>query len=114
MLTWGFSDLGYAVEAAASCGEALQCAAIIRFDFALLDCGLPDGCGPVLRERLRELQPQINMLMMSGAPDRDIDYRLPGTQVNAVFTKPVSVQQLHELFSNALLATKPYHRRAGF
>ena len=105
MLTWGFSDLGYAVEAVASCREALQCAAAIRFDFALLDCGLPDGCGPALLERLRHLQPGIVAIMMSGTPDRYTGDRLRDVQVDRVLSKPVSVQKLHELFTNGRLAT---------
>lgn len=98
MLTWGFTDLGYTVETAARCSEALQLAAGARFDFALLDCGLPDGSGPGLCERLSELHPDIDTLMMSGVPDQYIGHQLLHSSVKAVLTKPVSVQQLHELF----------------
>lgn len=99
MLSWGLTDLGYAVEAAAGCGEALQLAAAARFDFALLDCGLPDGCGPALVERLSELNPDMGTLMMSGVPDRYIGHKPLHKSVIAVLTKPVSVRQLHELFT---------------
>ena len=59
MMCWTFSDMGYLVEAAASCDEAIRLASTQVFEFALVDYHLPDGNGLELMERLSKQQPDL-------------------------------------------------------
>jgi DNA-binding NtrC family response regulator len=61
-----FQRLGWRVTKAASVAEALARAGQVRHDVALLDLHLPDGSGIELLERLREGQPELEALMLTG------------------------------------------------
>lgn len=65
MLGWAFEDLGYHVSVACCCGDALEQASENRFDYALVDFGLPDGDGHTLSKRLRSEQPALGVILMS-------------------------------------------------
>lgn len=58
-------DAGYAVESAAQCAEALS-RAKDGFDVALVDLRLPDGDGTQLAASLREIQPDGEVVLMTG------------------------------------------------
>jgi DNA-binding NtrC family response regulator len=61
-----FQRLGWRVTAAAAVAEALVKAGQARHDVALLDLHLPDGSGIELLERLRERQPELEAIMLTG------------------------------------------------
>ena len=60
-----FERLGMSVTAAASGEEALGLAETVRFDVALLDLNLPGMSGIDLLEKLRQLQPELEALMLT-------------------------------------------------
>lgn len=98
MLTWEFQDLGYQVESSATCSEALALADHCQFDYALLDYGLPDDTGENLARKLANIQPNLNIVMMSGQVDKKtVTQKLQGL-LQAFLVKPISNTRLRELF----------------
>ena len=57
LLTWELTSLKYDVRPVPTFVETRQRIDRVRFDFALLVCGLPDGYGPDLLEYLQYAQP---------------------------------------------------------
>ncbi len=100
MLTWEFEDLGYRVSTAGCCSSAASVCVPEneRFDFALLDYNLPDGCGTELVDRLRADNPNIEIVICSGrSSGQDIS-----CQRCHFVPKPVTAQQLHRLFQRLI------------
>ncbi len=60
-------EWGYAVEAAASCREALPQARGAGFSLYLIDQGLPDGSGIDLCRQIRALDPSTPVVIYSSA-----------------------------------------------
>jgi len=58
-------DAGYGVKVAGSCAAAME-AARGGFDVALVDVGLPDGDGVAFAARLRQLHPDVQVIMLTG------------------------------------------------
>jgi DNA-binding NtrC family response regulator len=61
-----FHRHGWSVTCAATAAEALAKAAQTRHDVALLDLHLPDGSGIELLDRLKERQPELEAIMLTG------------------------------------------------
>ena len=62
------TDKGYLVETAKSGGEAVKTSKKTSFDLALVDIKLPDADGTELLKRLREIQPKIATIILTGQP----------------------------------------------
>jgi DNA-binding response OmpR family regulator len=60
------SSVGHEVTTASSIAEALEAALSTEFDLYMLDGKLGDGSGSDLRQRLRELHPQVPTLFFTG------------------------------------------------
>lgn len=61
-------DGTYAVEAAGSLAEAVSLAAEHPFDVALVDLRLPDGDGIACMHALRQLQPNLRVVILTAYP----------------------------------------------
>ncbi len=61
-----FRRLGAVVTTAATAADGLVQAGRVRHDVALLDLHLPDGTGIELLERLKERQPELEAIMLTG------------------------------------------------
>jgi DNA-binding NtrC family response regulator len=98
MLSWGFEELGYRVEAVASYRDALWALGRGDYQYALLDYRLADGTGQDLLALLAELQPAVRAVLMSGelSEPRRREACLIGAR--AALAKPVSVHQIDRLF----------------
>lgn len=57
----------YETKSAAGIGATMELARRERFDLYILDNHFPDGTGPELCRRLRELHPEIPIIFYSGA-----------------------------------------------
>jgi PAS domain S-box-containing protein len=89
-------DLGYEVETAASAGEAISKAARMgtMLDLAVLDLGLPDRSGAGLLRELRELAPDLPILLASGQDDSAVRRRFAGESRVGVLQKPYTTEAL--------------------
>lgn len=102
MLGWAFEDLGYAVVLAGNCREALARFNDLRFDYALLDFGLPDGDGHALSRRLAAQQPGVSVVMMSADRDGALASIGEAPEAFALLHKPFSPKQADMLFRAGL------------
>lgn len=94
MLTWEFEDLGYEVTSVDCCSAALVAASESPVDLALLDYNLPDGCGTELVAQLRDIHPEVQIVICSGRTNgRAIDQKQCRFE-----PKPVTARKLHGLF----------------
>jgi CheY-like chemotaxis protein len=60
----------------------------------LTDVIMPDLTGPVLAERLRSRQPDLQVLFISGFHDADLVQRFAGDKGFSVLSKPFTVEGL--------------------
>ena len=86
----------YEVEAAGTAGEARALAAARHFDFLVSDVGLPDGNGYQLMAELRQLQPQLQGIAMSGYGMEEDLQRSRAAGFTAHLVKPVSIAALEQ------------------
>jgi DNA-binding response OmpR family regulator len=90
------TELGFSVLEANSAANALTIAAkeIAQLDLALVDLGLPDRPGEVLVSELKEMRPDLPIIVASGRPlnERELDVQRLG-QV-AVLMKPYDATRL--------------------
>jgi CheY-like chemotaxis protein len=90
----GLAFAGYAVEAAADGGQALQRMEVRKPAVILLDLGLPTMSGAALAEELdrRGLRPEIPIILISAEPDLpDVAARIGA---DAFFAKPLRLPLL--------------------
>jgi len=96
--------LGYAVLAAASAQEALDLHAAHQGGIAIVlsDLVMPDLDGLALLRRLREREPDLKMILMSGYPLGDHERDLLADGVVAWVQKPLALAELEQLLAGAL------------
>jgi signal transduction histidine kinase/DNA-binding response OmpR family regulator len=96
-------DLGYEVIEAENAQQALAALdAAARIDAALVDVRLPDMDGVELAGKLRQISPDLKLVMVSGQPvGSGALARIPGPPVGMLL-KPFNVMQLEELLYESL------------
>ena len=100
LLTWELTSLKYDVRPVPTFVETRQRIDRVRFDFALLVCGLPDGYGPDLLEYLQYAQPHVIPILMSGDPDRCALKCRTHAKSAPLLSKPVSLTQLQSVLGS--------------
>lgn len=98
MLGWAFEDLGYAISVAEDCDSALTRAKSGRWDFALIDYGLPDGDGHALARLLTRLQPELRIVMMSSDRAAAVAACNSDPTVSRILQKPLAPDSLDRWF----------------
>ena len=95
---------GYTVVAAADGSSALHQlrAAPEPFDLLLSDVVMPGMSGSELARRVKELQPAIAVLFMSGYADDDVVHDAVAASAATCITKPFTVQTLTDAVQTAL------------
>ncbi len=111
-LTELIRDLGHQVLAAANQGTALKFVEEREFDLVLTDLKLPDGSGLEVMRRLKQLHPETPVVMITG--HATIDNAVEATRMGAYeyLTKPVDLNRLRIVITNALYLSK-LERRVG-
>jgi PAS domain S-box-containing protein len=87
---------GYEVESAGTGAEALNKATSRLIDLALLDIILPDIDGIDLIARLKDLNPDISVLMMSGFASVENTVRSMNSGASAYLVKPINNDEMLE------------------
>jgi len=98
------ADADYDVEQAGTCSAAVAAVEAGSFAVAILDMNLPDGTGPELLTRLRELQPELKVLMLSGETADDVREKCTarGQDIQGCITKPFSLMGILGLLQDTL------------
>src|SRR3712207_944483 len=109
-LAYNLSRAGYGVSQAATGAEALRLARKMRPDLILLDVMLPGESGIVLCERIRELDEQVVIVMIT-AKDSEED-KVRGFEAGAddYVTKPFGMKELQARINANLKRSETGHR----
>src|SRR5579864_6742443 len=102
-----FTSEGYTARPAGGAREALEIIQQKEFDIALIDIKMPGMDGMELQSRLRDADPDLTVVIMTGYAS--VDTAVQALKVGAYdyITKPVDPDELSHLVSNAL-----EHKRA--
>jgi CheY-like chemotaxis protein len=104
ILTKYFNDAGYSVDAAAHGGDALIAVSHYRPDVVVLDILMEGLDGVQVLERIRELDPAIPVIMITGSSDLSLKPAALAMGAFAYVTKPVSLELLLKAVTAALAA----------
>ncbi|MBW1717458.1 MAG: response regulator, partial [Deltaproteobacteria bacterium] len=92
--------LGYNVENADTCKEALEKVRQERFDLILLDIFLPDGKGHQLIPELKELWPEVGIVTMTGHNSRELEMEVRKQGIIYYMIKPFQTEDLKSLLEH--------------
>ncbi len=102
MLAFHFEDQDYGVSSALTCREGLDHVRAEATDLVLLDQRLPDGTGLELLKTLRAEEPDLPVIMMTGAHDLDLAIEAIKLGAHDFVHKPVKTEELEHVVSRAL------------
>jgi two-component system response regulator HydG len=102
-----FSSEGYQTRPAASAREALESLTNNEYDVALLDIKMPGMDGMELQARLKEADPELSVIIMTGYASVETAVQALKHGAYDYITKPIDPDELSHLVANAL-----EHRRA--
>lgn len=93
---------GYEVATAAGGEEALALASSTPFDLALLDLKMPGMSGLEVLQRLKEMFPDLIVIMLTGVADNEsLETQSRAQGAAAYLTKPCTLAELRECVGNA-------------
>jgi len=98
----GLERTGLAVRVAATAEEALKVAGQERFDAALLDVRLPIMDGVTAVEKLRALQPNLRIAVMTAFGDLDTAVRAMAAGASEYLAKPFEWERIQQVVQRLL------------
>ncbi|MGH8491391.1 MAG: response regulator, partial [Gammaproteobacteria bacterium] len=101
----GYEPIGFQDSQAAL--EAFQ-ARPARFDLVLTDQLMPRMSGTELATRLREIRPDIPVLLMSGFGGPELAHKARRAAVQALLKKPLQSRDLAQAIASALSVNKKF------
>jgi two-component system, cell cycle sensor histidine kinase and response regulator CckA len=109
LLDSALSTAGYRVLVADGGRSAIELYESIKAPIHLLltDVIMPDLTGPVLAERLRAHQPDLQVLFISGFHDADLVQRFVTAKGFTLLPKPFTVEALLRVVQESLSAVRP-------
>ncbi len=104
----------YAVHGAADIDEALAIFQLHRNEISLVfsDVGLPKVDGITLGQKLRELNPNLPIVLASGYPSKDFRERINELGAQAFLSKPYNTQDILQTVRRALAGAPALHLSA--
>jgi DNA-binding NtrC family response regulator len=96
------SEEGYSVETVENGKQATRVAEKSHFDVALIDIKLPDMEGTELLQRLKEKQPHMVMIIITGFPTLENAINTINEGADGYILKPYDVQKLLEMIKKHL------------
>ncbi|UCH74061.1 MAG: response regulator [Rhodospirillales bacterium] len=96
---------GFEVITAMTCESAWNVLKNSKIDAICLDIGLPDGSGLDLLERLRQIEPDIPAIVISGVTQPEAESRAARLGVKHFLPKPFSLANLRDALDSCLPAT---------
>jgi len=102
MLSTILIDEGYLVETAENGKQALKICEKTSFDVALIDIELPDMKGTELLHRLKDIQPKMVKIIITGHPSVENAVKSVNEKADGYILKPFNVPILFETIKKAL------------
>ena len=96
------SQEGYLVETVENGKQAIRSSEKSRFDIALIDIKLPDMDGTELLHRLKENQPHMVKIVITGFPTLENAMETVNEGADGYILKPFDVQKLLEMIRKHL------------
>ena len=93
---------GYQVETATTGHDAIGILRYSGIDIVLLDIQLPDVSGIDLCARIRELQPNLPVVVCTGCTDPEENAELIKLGINRYFPKPIAMDELLEAMAEVV------------
>ena len=97
-----FSSEGYRAQPVASAREALESIQHMEYDVALLDIKMPGMDGMELQSRLKEADPELTVIIMTGYASVETAVQALKHGAYDYITKPIDPDELSHLVSNAM------------
>ena len=92
-------SVGYSVKSAENGKDAIRMCETASFDFALIDIELPDIKGTELLRILKQKQPKMVKIIITGHPTIENAARSVNEQADGYIMKPFNVPELLEIMS---------------
>ena len=96
---------GHQVTAALSGREGVDAFCRDRHDLVITDLGMPEMSGYDVVERIREVDPQVTLVILTGWGEEMDDERVSSGEVAAVIRKPFDIDEFLEMITNLLSQT---------
>ncbi|MEJ1296245.1 MAG: sigma-54 dependent transcriptional regulator [Candidatus Sedimenticola sp. (ex Thyasira tokunagai)] len=106
MLQFHFKDLGFEVTGVHLCRDGLQQLSSSSYDLLLLDQQLPDGTGLELLTKIRELNPDQPVIMMTGQHDLELAIQAIKSGAADFIHKPINTEALQIVVERVLEARR--------
>ena len=103
------SNEGYLVETVENGKKAIRVSEESRFDMALIDIKLPDMEGTELLRRLKEKQPHMVKIIITGFPTLENAMETVNEGANGYILKPFDVEKLLEMIRKHLKSETDDH-----
>ncbi len=96
------TDAGYLVEAVENGKQAIKICKKGPFDIALIDIELPDIKGIDLLKTLRQLQPKMVKIIITGHPSIENAVKSVNEKADGYLLKPVNITEMLEMIKKIL------------
>lgn len=104
-----FGELGYRTESAGEAGDAIAKALKHSFNLALVDMRPPDMAGIDLLSRLKELHPEMVVIMVTGFATLEAAIDSLHQGAYAYVVKPITLDKIRPIVEQALLKQRMAH-----
>jgi DNA-binding NtrC family response regulator len=106
MLSSVLNDEGYVVEAVENGKEAIKTCQKMPFDVALIDIELPDTKGTELLKKLKEMQPKMVKIIITGHPSIENAAKSVNEKADGYVLKPFNVVELLKMIKRLVAEKK--------
>ncbi len=102
---------GYQIEEAETCQDARQIFSISRPDIVIADYMLPDGTALDLLPRLKDIDSEIPLLVLTAHGSIDLAVRAIKEGAEQFLTKPIELPTLHVILQRLLEKQRSHHKQ---
>jgi DNA-binding NtrC family response regulator len=102
---------GYEIEEAESCQDARHIFSTSRPDIVIADYMLPDGTALDLLRRLKDIDSEIPLLILTAHGSIDLAVRAIKEGAEQFLTKPIELPTLHVILQRLLEKQRRYHKQ---
>ena len=89
-------QIGFSRVVVGTAKEAIKSLRKQKFDLMFLDLQLPDASGDQVFETVKQIDPDLNVIVITGYPDSEILNRILQISPVTVLKKPLKIEQLNQ------------------